>query len=173
MICAGRGVGQDACQGDSGGPLVKKDGDTHTLIGIVSWGIGCATHPGVYSRVSAGLEWMKSIVCDEWNTGSSEFCGGLTPTSPLSLPPTPAPVQRPSSAPITQDTLKPCQEDDPDFFKNRKRKNCKWVAKKPYGKGGRCRKKHDGKKIGEFCPTTCSKNRCQVVSEKIEGSNSP
>jgi len=52
MVCAGYEKGGiDACQGDSGGPLVVGD----TLIGIVSWGEGCAKagKPGVYTRVSA------------------------------------------------------------------------------------------------------------------------
>jgi hypothetical protein len=37
-------------KGDSGGPIVL-DG-TNTQIGIVSWGDGCATKPGVYARIS-------------------------------------------------------------------------------------------------------------------------
>ena len=51
MLCAAD-IGQDSCQGDSGGPLF--DTDSNTLVGVVSWGYGCADsrYPGVYSRIS-------------------------------------------------------------------------------------------------------------------------
>ncbi|KAJ0179103.1 hypothetical protein K1T71_004815 [Dendrolimus kikuchii] len=57
MFCAGsfRHLSPDACQGDSGGPIVY-DG---VLIGVVSWGLGCArgNFPGVYTRLSYSVIW--------------------------------------------------------------------------------------------------------------------
>jgi secreted trypsin-like serine protease len=49
-LCA-YGRKQDTCQGDSGGPVVRAKG-APVLVGIVSWGIGCAgPYPGVYVRI--------------------------------------------------------------------------------------------------------------------------
>ncbi|CAH0731499.1 unnamed protein product, partial [Brenthis ino] len=62
MICAGwlNVGGKDSCQGDSGG-LLLADG---VVVGIVSWGYGCAEpmFPGVYVRVSAYTDWINRTV---------------------------------------------------------------------------------------------------------------
>ena len=60
MICAAvPGGGKDFCSGDEGGPLVVGG----QLVGIASWGIGCAMvyFPGVYSNVAT----LKSFVTQE------------------------------------------------------------------------------------------------------------
>ena len=67
MLCAKvDGGGEDSCQGDSGGPLVIKGANSQDVqVGVVSWGIGCASEhfPGVYARVSRAYDWIEKEVC--------------------------------------------------------------------------------------------------------------
>jgi len=124
MLCA-RADNTDACQGDSGGPLIKKgnapDGSEDYLVGIVSWGLGCADEafPGVYSRISAQYDWIRTHVCDlsmnppDWFNCEGEsvvedneetVTGNPMPTSnpTTAQPHTDYPTLRPSTlAPIT------------------------------------------------------------------------
>jgi hypothetical protein len=68
MMCAAA-PGKDACYGDSGGPLIKlSPSGNYTddrLVGIVSWGRGCAdaNYPGVYTRISYFYDWIIGSMC--------------------------------------------------------------------------------------------------------------
>ena len=70
MLCAGlMQGGKDACQGDSGGPLVAADPAQNnwlSLIGVVSWGFGCAGEDalGIYAEVSHFYDWLNQNMPD-------------------------------------------------------------------------------------------------------------
>ncbi|XP_069479703.1 ovochymase-2 [Ambystoma mexicanum] len=75
IICAGYSEGgKDACQGDSGGPFIcRRRHGTPVLVGLVSWGLGCARSwlnnlfrmperrgsPGIFTNVSKLLPWIS------------------------------------------------------------------------------------------------------------------
>ncbi|XP_050541303.1 uncharacterized protein LOC126905549 isoform X2 [Daktulosphaira vitifoliae] len=63
FLCAGGEEGKDACKGDGGGPLVCERGGSWSLVGIVSWGVGCGQYgvPGVYVKVSHYLDWIRQF----------------------------------------------------------------------------------------------------------------
>ena len=81
MVCAGDGNGgEDSCQGDSGGPLIMTNDDgEYELIGIVSWGYGCAEaqYPGVYSRIYPRLDWFFGYIGEPENEFIPELYGDV------------------------------------------------------------------------------------------------
>ncbi|XP_072841907.2 ovochymase-2 isoform X1 [Pogona vitticeps] len=75
VMCAGfPDGGKDACQGDSGGSLVcRREHGSWTLVGVTSWGIGCARSwmhnlkkkyerrgtPGIFTDLIKVLPWIQ------------------------------------------------------------------------------------------------------------------
>lgn len=80
MFCAGyeRG-GRDACLGDSGGPLMcqRQDG-RWVLLGVTSNGDGCGRpgRPGVYTKVTKYLTWIKQVIDGDLPPQRPSTCEG-------------------------------------------------------------------------------------------------
>lgn len=67
MVAAGYPEGgADSCFGDSGGPLLVAGRNHWKVVGVTSWGDGCAQarRPGIYTRISAMRthRWVKAVV---------------------------------------------------------------------------------------------------------------
>ncbi|KAL7039772.1 hypothetical protein ACKWTF_000108 [Chironomus riparius] len=68
QLCAGElQGGKDTCQGDSGGPLQivsNSNKCVYIIVGITSFGRSCGlkNSPGVYTKVSAYLDWIENKV---------------------------------------------------------------------------------------------------------------
>ncbi|XP_072168048.1 ovochymase-like [Diadema setosum] len=85
MICAGYERGEiDTCSGDSGGPLVCQgnNGRWH-LVGVTSWGDGCAVagKPGVYARASQYYTTIISLLIGKFK-GEWPSVEGVTAPPP-------------------------------------------------------------------------------------------
>jgi secreted trypsin-like serine protease len=69
QVCVGHlGTRDSACQGDSGGPMLYEHNGQWVVAGVTSFGsptsctAGSNFMPNVYTRVSAYLDWINSII---------------------------------------------------------------------------------------------------------------
>ena len=87
MLCAGAGsdgwFGTDTCQGDSGGPLAVFNDERWELIGVTSWGRGCAWDtPGVYTAIKWANGWIRQVaVLDSYKVTFNSMGGSTVPDS--------------------------------------------------------------------------------------------
>ena len=80
VLCAQSRDGEprDACRGDSGGPLTLKlpaeVASTYQLVGVVSAGLGCGNpaFPGIYTKVSAHVDWITEQLSSDAEYGMWE-----------------------------------------------------------------------------------------------------
>lgn len=118
MLCAGvDGGGKDACQGDSGGPLIinwnDKDPTTQFLIGITSWGIGCARagKMGVWINIASIISWINQFIPDlKSHDAMALAMKSVPPSGPLPLTNPPHPLTNPPQSQhraLEQLTLQP------------------------------------------------------------------
>ena len=86
------------------------------MVGLTSWGYGCASLPGVFARISKGFDWFEEKICKASDYPSKDVsCPSATPTT---SPTTPKPTtSNPSTSPTTaiptvRQTLAQAQSED-------------------------------------------------------------
>jgi secreted trypsin-like serine protease len=127
QVCAGyQSGGVDTCSGDSGGPLeAPLGGGAYRLVGITSWGSGCAqaSAPGVYTRVAGAAirPLVGADVCAlETANGLAHesVIAGATSADDPCLPPAPA------TTAVSKAAVKKARRHCKRIHNKRKRRRC-------------------------------------------------
>ncbi|CAH1245322.1 NOTCH2 [Branchiostoma lanceolatum] len=166
MFCAGRtSGGRDACEGDSGGPFAAYDNGRWKLLGLVSWGDGCALQGkyGIYTRVHRFREWIVTYV-ERPDPGDDNVNNTIPCNS--------APCQNNARCILAEDREDGYHCNCPSGFKGRFcETDINECGSNPCQNGGRCTDRVNGYSCvcrpgytGENCQTDideCSSNPCQ------------
>lgn len=119
MVCAYADY-KDSCLGDSGGPLFATgSGGGRVLVGIVSFGYGCAEPgiPGVYTRVAKYMDWICAhsggAACAAPPPPAPPPLPASTPPLRLALPPPLPPIPAPPPSIPAPPTLPPLEPPPP------------------------------------------------------------
>lgn len=124
---------------------------------------GCDTHDEKHDKIAAIMPPLPdtTAIADEPVTDITTLPRGLcegpfpdrgAPTAAPSDgdPTTPAPTNRPTPAPSPDSS---CADDSTLRYRNSQKKNCEWVGRQP---DKRCNRSWKGKKLRDFCPSSCS-----------------
>jgi len=182
MLCTDTSdEGKDACKGDSGGPLIVQGRNNmeDVLVGVVSWGAGCAKYPGVYSRITSVIEWIENTAKDFGGTLPSCKFGNHQ----ISSLPIYSPIQLATSKPSIVPAIWPYEEktkarkckDETDFIgalyvQRDIVDGCEWVEKNTHDRCGLLND-NSGRKFRDHCPKTCNYCRKVVMDNINYGDN--
>lgn len=129
-------------QGDSGGPLLAYEGNDPTVVGLTSFAVRCGDwkFPGVFTRVSSFINWIRSDTPAVFTTNSCKNSG----------------------------SQKDCRKGE--FLKGKKCKSCATNAVSEGGKVKKCTKCKGGLVRDSAKGNKCSCRGSFAVGRGLQGS---